>query len=248
MVYSVVSATTTTLTLDVSAPTADGALTGKMLQVLEGTFASSTGSKYISAYNGATKTATVSAAFASAVAAGVRVQVGYNDNAVGFSWGAERVRLRKMVFRGYPMSKMTPAGLGGKALNFEQGIKDAVVEACTFEDCYTGLYLNAHPGNARDQPTGYTRWVQAIRASDLHFERCGSMISAGILDGAAGILVDADRLQATLTNLTYRNCGHAPGRIVGTQRLCCAIRIEAGLVPFPDIFSACGPSRASRVM
>ena len=30
--------------------------------------------------------------------------------------------------------------------------------------------------------------------------------------------------------------------------LCCAIRIEAGLVPFPDIFSACGPSRASRVM
>lgn len=32
------------------------------------------------------------------------------------------------------------------------------------------------------------------------------------------------------------------------EGLCCAIRIEAGLVPFPDIFSACGPSRASRVM
>lgn len=215
IVVEIASATTTALTFTAAASAVNDFYNGFSFQVLTGALANATGAGFISDYDGASRTATLAAALGSAPVAGTMVQIGYNDNAVGFAWGAEHVRIRDGISKGYPMSKMTSPGLGGKGLNFEQGVKDAVVSGRTFEDCNTGLYISAHLGN---HTNGYPKWTQAIRASDLHFEDCGSAITAGILDLAAGIPSDADRLQATITNCTYHNCGHAPLRIVGTDQ------------------------------
>lgn len=215
VIVEIASATTTTLTFTAAASASNDAYNGNLVQILSGALANGINFRTISDYDGATRTATLSVALPSAPAAGTMAQIGYNDNAVGFGWGAEHVRIRDGISKGYPMAAMTPPGLGGKGLNFEQGARDAVVTGRTFEDCYTGLFISGHPG---DLSNGYPRVVQALRASDLHFEDCGSAITAAILDGAAGIPSDPSRLQAVITGCTYHNCGHAPLRIVGSDQ------------------------------
>ena len=216
-VYAVVTHGAETVTLPSGASSVSGYYVGMFIQVLDGVTAGNFTSRLITAYNGTTKVITATPALSGPQIPpiGSFVQIGYNDNAVGFAWGGENIRIRDGISKDYPMSAMTPPGLGGKGLNFEQGTKDAVVSGRTFENCYTGLYVNAHPG---DHTNGYPKWVQAIRASDLHFEMCGSAITAGILDGIAAIPDDPALLQASISNFTYHNCGHAPLRIVGSDQ------------------------------
>ena len=216
--YPVVTIGATTIRLPPEASSVDGFYVGMMVQLMSGGTAGNWWSRYVSSYNGTTKVLVMSVALTGAMipAAGSVVRLGFNDNGAGGAWGAENVRLTDIVIRGYEMNKMTPVVLGAKAVNFEQGAKNAVMRGLTLEDCGTGIYLNAHPGNHRND--GYPKWVQAIRGSDIHFENCSSAISVGILDGVAGIPDDPALLQAVLSEMTYHNCGHAPWRITGSDQ------------------------------
>lgn len=215
VILEVASATTTTITFTSGASAVDDFYNGLMFQCLEGVLANATGTGSISDYVGSTRTATLSAALPSAPVAGIDVQVGYNDNAFGTAWGAQRVKVEGGHLRDYPMSRMTPPVLGGKGCNFEQGNADVHITGTTISNCNTAIYISGHDG---DLSTGASKRVVGARAINIHGEMCSSYLTIGNLDLAAGIPSDFDQLQAIVEGGTYHNCGHAPLRLVGTQQ------------------------------
>lgn len=231
--YPVQLVTENTFRLPASASSVANFYKGWMIQLMSGGSSGNWWSRVVDTYDGTTRTGTFLTALAPAAVppVGSVIRLGFNDNAVGFAWGAEMIRLRDGVSSHFEMDKMSPPVLGAKGVNFEQGVNDAVISGWSFEDCGTGLYINAHLGDHRDN--GYPKWTKAIRADNLHFERCGSAISLGILDGGAGIPSDPSRLQTTIGNFTFHNCGHAPYRIVGED----ATHSKTGII---NLMGACG--------
>lgn len=215
VILEVASATTTTITFTSGASAVDDFYNGLMFQCMDGVLANASGTGLITDYVGSTRTATLAAALPSGPAAGVDIQVGFNDNAFGTAWGAKRVRVEGGNLRDYPMSKMTPPVLGGKGCNFEQGNDDVSIDGTTVTNCNTAVYISGHDG---DLSTGASKRVVGARVQNVHGEFCGSYLSIGNLDLAAGIPPDVDQLQAVVNGGTYHNCGHAPLRIVGSSR------------------------------
>lgn len=221
IILEVASATTSTITFTSSASTVDDFYNRLTIQCMDGALANSTGTGLIIDYDGATRTATFPdralgvPAFPTAPAAGVDVQVGYNDNAFGTAWGGKRIRVEGGHLRDYPMSKMTPPVLGGKGCNFEQGNDDVSIDGTTVTNCNTAVYISGHDG---DLTTGASKRVVGARVYNVHGELCSSYLTIGNLDLEAGIPADVDQLQTIVEGGTYHNCGHAPYRIVGTSQ------------------------------
>lgn len=211
-IVEVDSATTTTVTLTSAASPVDDFYKGYIAQVMSGVSGGNFWNATVQDYDGATRTLTFAAPQSEAPAAGAHIQIGYNENAMGFSWGTTHTRVTDGISKGFDSAKMTPPILGGKGLNFEQGAHDGVVRGRRFEGMTSGLYITGHPGT---HVTGASKGVTGIRGSELHFEDCRSAVTLGVIDGVAGIPDDPSLLQAVLTNMTYHNCGHAPLRIVG---------------------------------
>lgn len=220
IILEVASATTNTITFTAAASAVDDAYTGLMFQCMDGALANATGTGTITDYVGSTRTATLAAALPSAPAAGVDVQLGYNDNGIGFAWGGERINIVRGHIRGYKHAKSTPPVLGSKGANLEQGVDDATIIGTRFTDCGTAVFLSGKDG---DHTTGASKRVVGVRVSGIHAKRCGSMLTLMNLDSAAGIANVGDELEAVIENSTYHNCGHAGLRIVGTAQEKCGI-------------------------
>lgn len=215
---------TTHIVFTAAASAVDDFYTGQMFQFLEGALATGLGGGTITDYVGATRTATVQrtdgSPLGSAPAAGVDVQIGFNDNAFGFAWGSKRGTIRGGYVRNFPHSVMTPPILGAKGTNLEAGNDQWVIDGVTYENCGTGLYLSGTSGVLSN---GQARKVVGVRASNLHMEKCGSAITIANLDLAAGISAATNEVKAVIENSTYKNCGHAGLRIVGTGQEKCGI-------------------------
>lgn len=206
--------TTTTVTLPVGASAVDGFYTGLILQRLTGVGMNASQYRSIIGYVGATRTATLSSALTSAPQAGDSVAIGYNDNAIGFAWGARRVRLEGVTAHGYDMRSQVPFGAGGKGVNFEQGVDGAVLTGSTFYDLFTAVFIS---GRAGTMTNGANASVVGVRVSDYRAENCGSALTVANMDQAAGISTAGGELDAVVENFTWHNCGHAPDRPVTTS-------------------------------
>lgn len=212
--YAITAGTTTTITLPAGASAADDFYNGLMVQFLSGANANGNGYRTITDYNGTSKVATLSAAI-TAPAAGDHVLIGYNDNALGFAWGAERVEILGGHVRNFPATMMVPPGAGGKGVNFEQGVIGGVIDGISVENCHMGFYVS---GTAGTHSTGASKEVTGIRATNLRAKDCGAALAIANIDLADGISGDGDEQEVTISGLTYRDCGHAPWRIVGTAQ------------------------------
>lgn len=211
--FAIAGGTTTTITLPAGASATDDFYNGLFVQFLSGANANGNGYRTITDYNGTSKVATLSAAI-TAPAAGDHVLIGYNDNALGFAWGAERVAILGGHVRNFPATMMVPPVFGGKGVNFEQGVIGGVIDGLSVENCHVGVYV---AGTAGTHSTGASKETTGIRLANLRASNCGAALAVANLDLADGISGDGDEQEVTISGLTYRDCGHAPWRIVGVN-------------------------------
>jgi hypothetical protein len=212
--FTIVSGTTTTVVLPAGASAVDDFYNGLLLQFATGARAGQY--RAITDYVGSTRTATLASAISGgSPSASDKVLIGWNDNAMGFAWGAKRVSIDGGHIRNIDPLKMVPRSLGGKGINFEQGVTDGSISGTVVEDAHIGFFISGTDGT---HTNGATRATVGIRVRDIVSRRCGAALVCANLDLASGISGEGDDVQAVINGLTYEDCGHAPYRIVGVAQ------------------------------
>jgi hypothetical protein len=208
--FTIVSGTTTTVVLPAGASSVDDFYNGLFLQFATGARAGQY--RAITDYVGSTRTATLASALSGgSPSASDKVLIGWNDNAMGFAWGAKRVSIDGGHIRNIDPLKMVPRSLGGKGINFEQGVTDGSISGTVVEDAHIGFFINGTDGT---HTNGASKATVGIRVRDIVSRRCGAALVCANVDLASGISGEGDDVQAVIDGLTYEDCGHAPYRIV----------------------------------
>lgn len=200
-----VGSTTTAVVFKSPASVVDNFYTGLFLQIVTG---ANIAVRLVTGYNGATRTATLSAGLSSAPLENDLAIIGRSDSAVSFSSGVENIRILGGVVKNYPMNKMVGPTIGGKGISFEQGCRDCEAVGVTVENCATAFFSSGQSGVG----------AEGVRFIGGYAEACGSLLTIANFDGAAGIPDAGDQVEVVASGLTYHNCGHAPYRITGTQQ------------------------------
>ncbi|MGN7750559.1 hypothetical protein [Sinorhizobium sp. 22678] len=203
------AASTITLASDASA--VDDFYNGLSIVILGGTGAAQ--SRTISDYVGSTRVATVSAAWTTPPDNTSVYQIGYNDNAFGFAAGASELTFRGGYVKNYPASAMTPAASGGKGINLEQGVTNAIVEGTIAENCGTGFFVQGLDGTFAN---GSKKRAVSIQLLGIIAKNCGSALTIAGVNTSADPDGDSDDSMIVVNGLTYENCGHSPLRVVGS--------------------------------
>lgn len=219
-VVRVLSASGTTLRFTNAASGVDDYYAGNRIQFATG---AATGNHYqISAYVGATRTATLSAPLTTAPAANDDAFVGRNENAMGYAWGLYGARFNGGHCKNYPGEKQVPAAWGGKGVNFEQGVHNIRGVLPHVTNCATAYFITAHPGSFAEN--GEAKSVTGINVTLGHGENVGAYLTCLNIDATrTGISPANDEMSVIVDGGTYHNAGHMPWRILPTNRAKCGI-------------------------
>jgi hypothetical protein len=131
-----------------------------------------------------------------------------NDNAIGFARGASNVRIVGGLIKDFAFS-WTAGGAGGKAVNLEGGVTDAIVTGVKAQDCGIGVFVQGYDGT---WTSGAAKRTSRIIVSDIVAVRCEAAIALLGINTAADPDGDADDMLVVIDGVTFYNCGHAPNR------------------------------------
>jgi hypothetical protein len=208
---TVASATATTVTFTAGAPTTDGALVG---YALESATNPQAGLRIVTAYDGATRTATHTLAWSPVPSPGDAILAGWNDNAMGFAAGVTGLRIKGGKVKGYAQNKMVPSATGGKGVNFEQGVAHSIVDGIEVEGCGTAVFFQGLDGSLGN---GATKRAVGLVAQNIIARDCGSLFTAAGINSAASPDGDSADQMVRLSGFFGENVGHNPWRLIGSD-------------------------------
>ncbi|WP_210161144.1 hypothetical protein [Methylorubrum extorquens] len=204
------ASTSNTVQLGTEASSVDGFYVGLYIECVS--FAGDVGTagvggvvRTVTAYNGATRVATVSPAWTLVPDVGATIAVGWNDNAFGFATGLSDAELRDCA--AYNFGPAVPSVSGGKGINFEQGCDDCRVFNFHAEDCAgAAVFTQGYAGAGREAVN--------IEFVDISAKRCGAAAIFAGIDATKAPDGDPNTQFATLRGGLFEDCGHFPHRVV----------------------------------
>ncbi|MBW8285078.1 MAG: hypothetical protein K0M55_15920 [Rhizobium sp.] len=216
--FVITSGTTTDIVLPVGAPAVDDFYTGELLQFETGAAAAGI-LRFVTNYVGATRTATLHAALGSAPSPGDTCIIGWNDNAFGGAGGISDAVFSGGDYSGYDTLDQVPAGSGGKGWGLDPGSNNILLWGSTFRP--SGNHMTHAvfvQGLDGVWPNGSSKGATGIRLGGYHAEDCGSVLTIAGVDATK--LPDGDFADSNVIAgfITYKNAGHNPYRIVGSDQ------------------------------
>lgn len=216
--FVITSGTTTDIVLPVEASSVDDFYTGEILQFETGAAAAGI-IRFITDYVGSTRTATLNAALLSAPSPGDTCVIGWNDNAFGGAGYISDAVFFGGDYSGYDTLDQVPAASGGKGWGLDPGSNNILLWGATFRpsgDHMThAVFVQGLDGTWTN---GSVKGATGIRLGGYHAEDCGSVLTIAGVDGTK--LPDGDFADSNViaSFITYKNAGHNPYRIVGTDQ------------------------------
>ena len=228
----VASSTATTVTFTAAASSVDGFYNGMCLEDTTG--ANGGGLRIVTAYVGATRTATHTTPWVSNPTATTVILAGWNDNGIGLAAGITNATIRGGVVKNYPGNLQVPSGNGGKGIDVEQGATDILIDGGSFENVDSAVFIQGIDGVMAN---GAKKRAVGVRVSNIHAKNAGAAtVVAGINQDAAPD-GDSDDSMIVISGVTYENAGHAPWRLVLTdpQKSGVHVMAEAQNVSYSNI-------------
>lgn len=147
------------------------------------------------------------------LAVGDLLRAASNDNAIGFGVGARNVLVRGGLVRNF-LATWAGGGSGGKAVNFEKGCANCVVDGLRAETVSWGVFAQGMAGRWPSPPdgNGASRGVTDIVFRNIVVSRCEAAAGFYGLDAENDPTGDPSVMSARLENLEAIDCGAAVTR------------------------------------
>lgn len=228
----VASSTATTVTFTAAASSVDGFYNGMCLE--DTTAANGGGLRIVTAYVGATRTATHTTPWVSNPTATTVILAGWNDNGIGLAAGITNATIRGGVVKNYPGNLQVPSGNGGKGVDVEQGATDILIDGGSFENVDSAVFIQGIDGVMAN---GAKKRAVGVRVSNIHAKNAGAATVVAGINADASPDGDSDDSMIVISGVTYENAGHAPWRLVLTdpQKSGVHVMAEAQNVSYANI-------------
>lgn len=192
----------TTIQFATSASAVDDWYVGKLVQLFSGTGSPSTGLHIVTAYVGATRTATCTGTWTTPDTTTLYA-VGTNTNGIGGGVGVSDFMMLGGIVQNFPPGILAA---GGKGFSMQQGSIGTIVDGATFINCHFGIMQQGWTGS---NANGALRANLQDSISNCIMRNCGAALAYfGGTPAEDPFVGSMASMSANISNITAINCGN----------------------------------------